>query len=122
MSLSMLNQTDLKDNHNKFYLIQLLTLSNREYIVWTRWGRVGAKHSAGKQGCDVYNNVHDAIAYFERKFSDKTHNSWSNRNNFKAVKGKYTLIHIDYDTKHEEETKVHKLPGTHHSSNNSYSR
>jgi len=40
----MLNQTNIQNNNNKFYLIQLL--ENRlggDYCVWLRWGRVGMK-------------------------------------------------------------------------------
>ena len=39
---AMLNQTNLKNNNNKFYLMQLLqTITNTSYAVWFRWGRVG---------------------------------------------------------------------------------
>lgn len=35
----MLNQTNIGNNNNKFYVIQLL-VSNGNYYVWNRWGRV----------------------------------------------------------------------------------
>ncbi len=35
----MLNQTNVGQNNNKFYVIQLIKLSGC-YYVWTRWGRV----------------------------------------------------------------------------------
>ena len=39
---AMLNQTNLKNNNNKFYLMQVLqSNSNTAYAVWFRWGRVG---------------------------------------------------------------------------------
>lgn len=39
---AMLNQTNLKNNNNKFYLMQVLrTNKGTSYAVWFRWGRVG---------------------------------------------------------------------------------
>lgn len=39
---AMLNQTNLKNNNNKFYLMQVLrTNTGSSYAVWFRWGRVG---------------------------------------------------------------------------------
>lgn len=39
---AMLNQTNLKNNNNKFYLMQILqSNTNTAYAVWLRWGRVG---------------------------------------------------------------------------------
>ena len=35
----MLNQTNIGDNNNKYYVIQLVT-ANSKYHVFTRWGRV----------------------------------------------------------------------------------
>lgn len=37
----MLNQTNIGDNNNKFYRMQLLQEGNSNHWVWTRWGRVG---------------------------------------------------------------------------------
>ena len=34
--------TDLKDNHNKFYVSQGLQHTNGSYSLWTRYGRVGS--------------------------------------------------------------------------------
>ena len=36
-----------------------------------------------------------AIKDFEKKFKDKTKNDWKDRDNFKAVAGKYTLLEMD---------------------------
>lgn len=39
---AMLNQTNLKNNNNKFYLMQVLQSNlGKGYAVWFRWGRVG---------------------------------------------------------------------------------
>lgn len=31
------------------------------------------------------------------RFKDKTRNDWANRDSFEKIKGKYDLVHIDYD-------------------------
>ena len=36
----MLNQTNIGQNNNKFYIIQMLLGAFQAYYVWTRWGRV----------------------------------------------------------------------------------
>ena len=34
--------SDLKDNHNKYYILQALKSTSGSYCLWTRFGRVGA--------------------------------------------------------------------------------
>lgn len=47
----MLNQSDLRDNHNKFYLLQILqSVQSFDYYLFFRWGRVGDK---GQQKLEV---------------------------------------------------------------------
>jgi len=36
----MLNQTNIGQNNNKFYVIQMLQGAFQMYYVWNRWGRV----------------------------------------------------------------------------------
>ena len=36
----MLNQTNIGQNNNKFYIIQMLLGAFQAYYVWNRWGRV----------------------------------------------------------------------------------
>jgi len=36
----MLNQTNIGQNNNKYYVIQMLKSRNGTYNVWNRWGRV----------------------------------------------------------------------------------
>ena len=94
---AMLNQTDIsygQRGHNKFYVVQALQEDNgKNCYVWTRWGRVGVK---GQSKLEPTNSVSSAIAGFEKKFKEKTKNEWSNRANFKHVKGKYDLIEMDH--------------------------
>jgi len=65
-----LNMSDLKNNNNKFYLIQILVDSKtNQYIFWNRWGRVGysGQNSDGK--CP---NKDTAIKSFLKKYNEKT--------------------------------------------------
>ncbi|XP_069722399.1 protein mono-ADP-ribosyltransferase PARP3 [Phaenicophaeus curvirostris] len=85
-----LNQTDIKANNNKFYIIQLLE-HNGAYSVWNRWGRVG---EGGQSKLMPYTFLEAAKKDFEKKFREKTKNRWEERENFVAQPGKYTLIEV----------------------------
>uniref|UniRef100_A0A667WW04 Poly [ADP-ribose] polymerase n=1 Tax=Myripristis murdjan TaxID=586833 RepID=A0A667WW04_9TELE len=102
----MLNQTNIGNNNNKFYVIQVIK-QNKQYYSWNRWGRVGevgqSKLSAGST------NPENAIKDFEKKFKDKTKNNWSDRLNFVPHSGKYTLIEVDGDQ--DAEVKVDSVDG-----------
>ncbi|XP_048403741.1 protein mono-ADP-ribosyltransferase PARP3 [Stegostoma tigrinum] len=86
----MLNQTNIGNNNNKFYIIQLIEL-NGSYYCWNRWGRVG-EVGQSKLGSPVALNA--AVKDFEKKFKDKTKNDWVNRDSFVAHPGKYTMIEV----------------------------
>ncbi|XP_060691757.1 protein mono-ADP-ribosyltransferase PARP3 [Hemiscyllium ocellatum] len=86
----MLNQTNIGNNNNKFYIIQLIEL-NGSYYCWNRWGRVG-EVGQSKLGSPVALNV--AVKDFEKKFKDKTKNDWANKDSFVAHPGKYTMIEV----------------------------
>ena len=101
---ALLNQTDIANNHNKYYIIQLLETDAepRRYYAWNRWGRVGEERNyqnalRGPVGLD------DAKKDFEKKFRDKTKNEWDERASFEPVRGKYTLILRDYGAPADEE-------------------
>ncbi|XP_053577093.1 protein mono-ADP-ribosyltransferase PARP3 [Bombina bombina] len=89
----MLNQTNIGHNNNKFYIIQLLNQSG-SYFTWNRWGRVG---EIGMSKLSPFAKLEDAKKDFEKKFKDKTKNSWSEKNNFIAHPGKYTMIEVEHD-------------------------
>lgn len=95
----MLNQTNIKQNNNKFYVLQLLEKGSN-YYVWTRWGRVGERGQFKNMGPM---DINRAIKDFEKKFKDKTGNLWDARANFKPKSGKYTLIEMDYDDEDAEQ-------------------
>ncbi|KAK7063097.1 Poly [ADP-ribose] polymerase 3 [Halocaridina rubra] len=96
----MLNQTNIGHNNNKFYVIQVAK-ANKDFICFTRWGRVG---ETGQHNLDKSKNVDDAIKAFKKKFKDKTKNDWDDRENFTPQSGKYTLIEIDEDDDDEDTT------------------
>ncbi|KAM5293244.1 LOW QUALITY PROTEIN: protein mono-ADP-ribosyltransferase PARP3 [Ctenodactylus gundi] len=85
-----LNQTNIRSNNNKFYIIQLLE-DGGEFICWNRWGRVG---EVGQSKINRFTCLEDAKKDFEKKFQDKTKNSWAERDHFVAHPNKYTLIEV----------------------------
>jgi len=98
----MLNQVNIGQNNNKFYKIQLIQSDNNpnSFWFWTRWGRVG---EVGQSALQPVNSAARGFSAFEKKFKDKTGNSWDNRANFQRKTGKYTLIEIDYGAADEED-------------------
>uniref|UniRef100_A0A6A7G868 Poly [ADP-ribose] polymerase n=1 Tax=Hirondellea gigas TaxID=1518452 RepID=A0A6A7G868_9CRUS len=94
----MLNQTDVINNNNKFYLIQLAEYE-KEFHVFTRWGRVG---ETGQNSIACFSEAEEAVSEFTKKFTQKTGNKWQNRDNFAAKPKKYTLLAMDEDDTEEE--------------------
>ncbi|OMJ75809.1 hypothetical protein SteCoe_24990 [Stentor coeruleus] len=82
-----LNQADLKDNANKYYIIQLLEEDKNpgKFYVWNRWGRVGYSGQNALRG--PFLDLNKAKHEYNKKFMDKT-------------KGGYIEVQISY----EEET------------------
>lgn len=56
---AMLNQTNLKNNNNKFYIIQLLQDNGprAQYSVWFRWGRGMKEKPQLKAHVPIYNSL-----------------------------------------------------------------
>ncbi|XP_061473900.1 protein mono-ADP-ribosyltransferase PARP3 [Rhineura floridana] len=98
----MLNQTNIGHNNNKFYIIQLIE-QNGNYSGWNRWGRVG---EVGQSKLSTFPSLEAAKKDFEKKFRDKTKNSWADRENFVAHDGKYTLIEVQHGDEEEREVTV----------------
>lgn len=95
---AMLNQTNVGDNNNKFYVIQVLEADGGgSYMVYNRWGRVGVKGQDKLFG--PYLCRESAIQEFEQKFLAKTKNHWSNRKNFVSYPKCYTWLEMDYSEK-----------------------
>ncbi|PAA86004.1 hypothetical protein BOX15_Mlig030036g2 [Macrostomum lignano] len=98
---AMLNQTNIGQNNNKFYVIQVLERGS-VYYAFNRWGRVG---EPGQKSLKQFGSAAAAIADFEKKFSDKTRNKWADRAKFSPVKGKYTLLEMSYDDEEDDTAK-----------------
>uniref|UniRef100_V9KQ97 Poly [ADP-ribose] polymerase n=1 Tax=Callorhinchus milii TaxID=7868 RepID=V9KQ97_CALMI len=96
----MLNQTNIGNNNNKFYIIQLIEFDG-SYFCFNRWGRVG---EVGQFKLNTFCTLEDAMKDFEKKFKDKTKNDWAKRDSFVAHSGKYTMIDVQHDG--EEQTVV----------------
>lgn len=95
-----LNQTNVGNNNNKFYIIQALESDDGfKYMVYSRWGRVGVRGQDKLQGPFQRES---AIREFEGKFFEKTKNLWPNRKNFVCHPKYYTLLEMDYGEAGEE--------------------
>uniref|UniRef100_A0A0A9DWY2 Poly [ADP-ribose] polymerase n=1 Tax=Arundo donax TaxID=35708 RepID=A0A0A9DWY2_ARUDO len=102
-----LNQTNVGNNNNKFYIIQVLESdAGGSFLVYNRWGRVGAR---GQDKLHGPFPTHDQAIYeFEGKFQDKTSNLWSDRKKFKCYAKKYTWLEMDYCETDKETNKTKK--------------
>jgi len=84
-----LNQTHIDANNNKFYIIQVLE-GNGKFFAWNRWGRVGEPGQNALKPCP---NAEAAVKEFEKKFRDKTSNTWGST--FTPVNGKYLIVETE---------------------------
>ncbi|RIA96512.1 poly polymerase catalytic domain-containing protein [Glomus cerebriforme] len=110
---ALLNCTNIGNNNNKFYVIQLLqTDSFKEYYVFSKWGRVGYE-SRSQTGCfGPTASLDDAKREFIKKFKSKTGNNWlvvcQDISKFVPNNGKYTLLKRDYDEDEGDDEQVKK--------------
>ncbi|CAL5425981.1 unnamed protein product [Camellia sinensis] len=108
---AMLNQTNVRENNNKFYVIQVLESDDGgRFMVYNRWGRVGIKGQDKFYG--PYTSQHSAIQEFEQKFLAKTRNYWSNRKEFICYPKSYTWLEMDYTNTEKESTVQGKVDST----------
>ncbi|KAF9072659.1 PARP-domain-containing protein, partial [Rhodocollybia butyracea] len=101
---AMLNQTNIGDNNNKFYVLQLLQSlnDNTRCEVFTHWGRVGERGQSKSRG-----NLPtaQAIAEFKKQFKSKAGVPWEQRIGMEPKSGKYVFLERDYDEDDGEDTK-----------------
>ncbi|XP_020538605.1 poly [ADP-ribose] polymerase 2 isoform X4 [Jatropha curcas] len=98
---AMLNQTNVGNNNNNFYVIQLLESDDGgRFMVYNRWGRVGVRGQDKTFG--PYTSRDTALYEFEQKFYAKTKNNWSERKEFKCHPKCYTWLEMDYSEKGKE--------------------
>lgn len=88
-----LNQTELKKNSNKFYIMQLIKTSS-SYIHFIRYGRIG---DVGTIIENSYSSEIIAVDAFQKQFRSKTGNKWGNKNDFVKKSGKYFLSEVSYE-------------------------
>lgn len=64
----------------------------------------------GQSKLNYFKLLEDAKKDFEKKFQDKTKNSWAERDRFVAHPGKYTLIEVQAEEETQEAvTKVQRI-------------
>ncbi|XP_053402809.1 poly [ADP-ribose] polymerase 2-like [Mercenaria mercenaria] len=104
----MLNQTNVSNNNNKYFIIQLLEANDKKmFYTWFRWGRVGYSGQNNLIPCGP--SLEAAKKHFFKKFTDKTKNDWANRHHFVKHPGKYDLLEMDYGTKGLDEIDAPKM-------------
>jgi len=90
----MLNQTNIGQNNNKFYRIQVLQ-SGGSYSLWTHWGRVGERGQFSNK--PMGGNSASAVSAFEKQFKSKTSNDWNKRDKFQVSRHlppPYSILHL----------------------------
>ncbi|GMF67309.1 unnamed protein product [Phytophthora fragariaefolia] len=83
------NDNDVIRRNNKFYMGQLI-VDRGQFVVFRKWGRVGAKTPQSK--IDAYSTEEAAKAAFNKAFLAKSGNSWPLTQPFVHKKGKYFLV------------------------------
>ena len=83
-----------------FYKIQVVYDKGRDlWILFTRWGRIGEEGAFQKTPYPK----DECIEQFEKIFSNKTKNEWTQRENFKKQWWKYQLTNVNYSNiSHED--------------------
>lgn len=107
---AMLNQTNIQNNNNKFYVIQILHPigNSNSCSVFTRWGRVGER---GQSNMTSSMGAAGAIAFFKKTFKSKSTANWEDRTTMVARPGKYTWIERSFEepkeiTKSKDEEEI----------------
>ena len=82
-----LNQTDLKTNKNKFYIMQVIQESKSQHCLYIRYGRIGEVGRISYQN----GSLEFCVNKFKTQFKSKTKNNWESRKQFVKFKDKYYL-------------------------------
>ncbi|KAG6583027.1 poly polymerase catalytic domain containing protein [Phytophthora cinnamomi] len=91
----MLNLTDISYGtygNNKFYMGQLI-VDRGGFVVFRKWGRVGAKAPQSKM--ELFSSIEAAEKAFQKVFRAKSGNKWPLAQPFERKKGKYFLVELD---------------------------
>eukprot|EP01107_Rhizomastix_libera_P007718 TRINITY_DN22736_c0_g1_i1.p1 TRINITY_DN22736_c0_g1~~TRINITY_DN22736_c0_g1_i1.p1 ORF type:complete len:932 (-),score=252.85 TRINITY_DN22736_c0_g1_i1:98-2872(-) len=89
----MLNVTDIQAGTNKYYRMQVIKCSAKNYYFWICWGRVGT--SVGDFRIYNFKSEANAIAAFAEKFEYLSANKWEDRCSFVKKPGKYFMVDLD---------------------------
>lgn len=90
-----LNQADVVNNCNKFYVSQLLKRKDGfSYFLFSRSGRVGQE---GTMSLDCYTDEAVAVTDYLSNFKDRTGFSWDERKTHPKIDGKYDYIEMKYE-------------------------
>jgi poly [ADP-ribose] polymerase len=91
-----LNQTNIGNNNNKFYIIQLVKDMYGTFYLYSRYGRVGER---GTPQNTCYGMLEHAIKEFKKRFRSKTGNTWGVP--FVHKPGKYMLMEMEEPTQED---------------------
>lgn len=90
-----LSFTDLTQNKNSYYKIQLLKHDIiDDYYLFRSWGRVGT--DVGDCSYENFTEKEDGVASFEELFSEKTKNEWKYRKYFRKMPGSFSYVETDF--------------------------
>lgn len=73
----------------------------------TDWLLFNIQGEVGQSKLSPFDKLENAVKDFEKKFKDKTKNSWSDRSNFVSYAGKYTMIEVDGEQDAEVKVGLH---------------
>lgn len=100
---SVLALTDIKNNKNSYYKLQVLKADmENKFWLFRSWGRIGT--SVGDTMTDSYSSAQIAVGEFEKIFKAKTGNTWNSGEPFKKKRGKYYLLEVDYESEKSAKT------------------
>jgi poly [ADP-ribose] polymerase len=94
-----LNQTDIANNSNKFYIMQIIKSSDTSFTHFIRYGRTG---DVGMPSAKHYTDKYDAIISFEKQFKTKTGNNFDPSKPFVKKVNKYFMSKVSYDDELEK--------------------
>ncbi|XP_068630447.1 poly [ADP-ribose] polymerase-like [Battus philenor] len=91
----VLSKTDVVEQKNSFYKIQLLESDNtKKYWLFRSWGRIGTPIGGNK--VEPYRSLDKAVEKFCEIYMERTQNLWEFRDKFKKMPGAYFPIDMDY--------------------------
>jgi poly [ADP-ribose] polymerase len=94
-----LNQTDISTNSNKFYIMQLIKVSDTSFNHFIRYGRTG---ETGTSSNKQFTDKNEAIFAFEKQFKTKTGNNFDPSKPFVKKPNKYFMSKVSYDDELEK--------------------